>query len=87
MTAQQPDRRRVSGQAAGDLPTKELPSCSGDERGDDVGGMPVQAGTRPVIPHRGARVGMRGRFLDIAQRDAGVKRRCNERVLKSTCYA
>lgn len=50
----------------------ELPGCSGDERGDDVSRVPVQAGACPVIAHRGARVGVR-RFLDVAQRHPGIE--------------
>jgi hypothetical protein len=52
-----------------------LSCCSGDKRGDDVGGMPVEAGASPVVPHRGARVGVGGGFLHVAQRHAGVERR------------
>jgi len=58
---------------------KGLPGCSGDERGDDVRGVPVQAGAGPVIPHRGARVGVGGGFLHVPQRHPGVERR-GERV-------
>jgi len=59
---------------------KGLPSCPGDERGDDGGGVPVQAGAGSVIPHRGARVGAGGGFLRIPQRHPGVERGGNERV-------
>jgi hypothetical protein len=42
-----------------------LSCCSGDERCDDVRGVPVEAGAGPVISHGGARVGVRGSFLYI----------------------
>ena len=48
--------------------------------GDDVGRVPVQAAAGAVIPHRGARIGMRGSFLHIPQRHPGVQRRGDERV-------
>ena len=57
-----------------------LPGGSGDVGGDDVGGMPVQAATGPVVPHRGSRVSMRRGILDIAQRDPGIERGGDERV-------
>ena len=37
--------------------------------------MPVQAGAGPVVSHRGARVGVGGGFLHVAQRHPGVERR------------
>jgi hypothetical protein len=40
-----------------------LAGCSGDERGDDVSGVPVQADAGPVVPHRGARIGVRAGLL------------------------
>ena len=45
-----------------------LPRRSGDERGDDVSSVPVQAGPCPVIAHGGARVGVGGGLLHVAQR-------------------
>jgi hypothetical protein len=51
-----------------------LSGGSGQVGGDDVGGMPVQRGACPVRPHGGARVGVRGGFLNIARRDTGVQR-------------
>jgi hypothetical protein len=42
--------------------------------------VPVQAGPRPVVAHRGARVGVGGGFLHVAQRDPGVERGGDERV-------
>ena len=59
---------------------KCLPSCPGDERGDNVCSVPVQAGAGPVIPHRGARVGVEGGLLHVAQRHPGIERRGDERV-------
>jgi hypothetical protein len=49
-----------------------LPGGARDIRGDDVGGMPVQAAPGPVVPHRGSRVRMGGCFLDVAQRHPGI---------------
>ena len=45
-----------------------------------VGGVPVQAGTRAVIPHGGAGIGVGGGVLHVAERDAGIQRRGDERV-------
>jgi hypothetical protein len=52
----------------------------GDEGGDDVGGVPVKRLAAPVITHRRSRVGVTGRFLDVAQRYAGIQGRGDERV-------
>jgi len=49
---------------------------------DDIGGVPVQAATGPVIPHRGSRISMGGGFLDVAQRHPGIKRGGNKCVPK-----
>ena len=57
-----------------------LPGGSGKVGGDDVGGMSVKAAAGPVIAHRGARIGMRGGFLDVAERNPGVQRRGDECV-------
>jgi hypothetical protein len=54
--------------------------CSGYERGDDVGGVAVEAGSRPVVPHRVARIGVRGGFLHVSQRLSGVECGGDERV-------
>ena len=51
----------------------ELPRCSGYAGGDDAGGVPVQAGPRPVVAHGGARVGVGGSLLHVAQRDPSVE--------------
>jgi hypothetical protein len=42
--------------------------------------MPVEAGASPLISHRGARVGVRGGFLHVAQWHPGVKRSRDERM-------
>lgn len=42
--------------------------------------MPVQAGTRTVAAHGGARIGVGGGFLHVAQWDPGVERGGDERV-------
>ncbi len=39
---------------------------SGDGRGDDVGGVPVEGVAGSVVAHRGARIGMRRGFLYVA---------------------
>ncbi len=43
------------------------------EGGDDVGGVPVEGLAAPVVAHRGARVGVAGRFLHITQWHTGVQ--------------
>ena len=50
-----------------------LSSCSGDVGGHYVSGMPVEAGARPVVAHGGARIGVRGGFLHVAERDSRVE--------------
>ena len=57
--------------------------CSGDERRHDVGGVPIQASSSPVVAHRRARVGVAGCFLDVSERDAGVEGCGDERVSKA----
>ena len=57
-----------------------LAGGAGDEGGDDVGGVPVEGDAGAVVAHRGARVGVAGGFLDVAQRDAGVEGGGDERV-------
>jgi hypothetical protein len=57
-----------------------LPGGTGEVGGDDVGGVPVQAAAGAVVAHRGARVGVRGGFLHVAERDPGVQRGGDERV-------
>jgi hypothetical protein len=42
--------------------------------------VPVEAAAGPVIPHRGPRIRVRGRLLDVAQRDPGVQRGGDERM-------
>ena len=70
------------GQAAVDE-AKGLPGCSGDERGDDVCSVPVQAGAGSVIPHGGARVGVGGGLLHVTQRHPGVERGGNKCMSQS----
>ncbi len=43
-----------------------LAGGAGDERGDDVGGVAVEADSGAVVAHGGARVGVAGCFLDVA---------------------
>jgi hypothetical protein len=50
-----------------------LPGGPGDIGGDNVGCVPVKGGPGPVIPHRHARISVRGSLLDIPERDACVK--------------
>ena len=59
---------------------RELPRCPGYVGGDDVSGVPVQAGACAVVAHGGARVGVRCGLLHVAQRDPGVEGGRNERV-------
>jgi hypothetical protein len=42
--------------------------------------MPVQRNPRPVVPDGGARVGVQCGFLHVAQRDADIEGRSDERV-------
>lgn len=58
-------RSRVIGNAQPDVRSR-LAGSARKECGDDVGGVPVEALSAPVIPHRGARVGTRGGLLDVA---------------------
>src|SRR6516164_10920628 len=50
-----------------------LPGRASEVSGDDVSGVPVEAAAGPVIAHRGARIGVRGGFLDVTQRNSGVE--------------
>jgi len=50
-----------------------LPGGSGKVGGDNISSVAVETATGPVVSHRCARVGMRGRFLDIPQRNPGVE--------------
>ena len=61
-----------------------LPGGPGNVGGDDVCGVPVQGGSGPVVAHGGARVGVRGGFLHVAQRDAGIQRRGDKCVPERT---
>jgi hypothetical protein len=57
-----------------------LSGGASDVGGDDVGGVPVQGCPGPVVAHSGPRVGVRCRFLDVAQRHARVQRGSDESV-------
>jgi hypothetical protein len=46
---------------------------SGEVGGDDVGGVPVETAAGTVVAHRRARIGVRGGFLHVAERDPGVE--------------
>jgi hypothetical protein len=48
-------------------------AAAGDERGDDVRGVPIQGLAATVIPHRRSRVGVTGGFLHVTQRHTGVQ--------------
>lgn len=65
-------------------PLLMLAGCSacgaGEVGGDDVGGVPVQGDSGAVVAHGRSRVGVRSRFLDVAQRDASVQGGGDERV-------
>lgn len=57
-----------------------LARCAGDECGDDVGGVTVERDAGTVVSHRGARVGVTGGLLDVAQRNTGIQRGSDEGV-------
>ena len=57
-----------------------LPGRSGKVGSDDVGGVPVEAAAGAVVAHGGPGIGMRGSFLDTAERDPGVEGGGDERV-------
>jgi len=52
---------------------------AGEAGRNDVGSVPIQRNTGAVIPHSGPRVTVRGGFLNVAQRHAGVEG-CRENV-------
>jgi hypothetical protein len=68
------------GRSGRDGRRRGLPGGSGDVGGDDVGGVTVEAGARPVLAHGGARVGVGRGFLHVPQRHPGIERRGDERV-------
>ena len=49
-----------------------LPGGSGKVGGDDVGGVPVETAAGTVIAHCRARVGVRGGFLHVPERNPRV---------------
>jgi hypothetical protein len=53
---------------------------AGEERGDDVGGVPVERDSGAVVAHGGARIDVAGGLLDVAERHASIERRGDERV-------
>ncbi len=50
-----------------------LSGGSGEEGGDDVGGVAVKRHSRPVVAHGGARIRVAGGLLHVAEGDAGVE--------------
>jgi hypothetical protein len=70
----------LAGAGQTDGPCGVLPGSTGDVGGDDIGGVPVQAAAGTVIPHRDPGIGVRGGFLDVAERDPGVEGGGDERV-------
>ena len=58
-----------------------------NERGDDVGGVPIERLSGSVVAHGGSRVGVTGCSLDVAEWDAGIDRRSDERVPEARCAA
>jgi len=61
------------GQAAAFPGPGGLPGGTCDVSGDYIGCMAVQAAAGAVIPHRRPRIGVRGGFLHVPQRDPGVR--------------
>ena len=53
--------------------TGRLAGCSGDEGGDNVGGVPIEGPPRAVVSHRRSRIGMWCSFLDISEWHASVE--------------
>jgi hypothetical protein len=47
-------------------PRSSLSGGAGEEGGDDVGGVSVEADAGSVVAHGGAWVGVTGGFLDVA---------------------
>ena len=62
------------------MSSQVLPSGTSDVGGGDVGGVSVETAAGAVVAHRRARIGVRGGFLHVPQRDPGVKRGGDERV-------
>jgi hypothetical protein len=57
-----------------------MSGTGGHVGGEDVVGMAVEVLAGPVIPHRGARVGMAGGDLDVPQIHAGIEHGRDEGV-------
>jgi hypothetical protein len=61
------DRAIPGGRYRPAWPIRGSAGGAGDERGHDVGRVPVEGRAAPVVTHRGARIGMRGGFLHVPQ--------------------
>jgi hypothetical protein len=53
---------------------------AGEEGGHDVGGVPVERDSGPVVAHGGAGIGVAGGLLHVAERHPGVQGGGDERV-------
>jgi hypothetical protein len=65
------------------LSSQFSPSGTSDVSSEYVGCVPVETAAGAAISHSGARIGVGGGFLHVAQRDPGIQRRGNERVSQS----
>jgi len=70
-------RRRTDG---AQIRGSGLTARPGYVSGDDVGGVPIEADPSPVIAHGRPRVSVRSRFLNIAERYAGIESGSDEGV-------
>jgi hypothetical protein len=62
-----------------DVSRPALPGGARKAGGDDGPGVPVQAAAAPVIPHRGPRIRIGSRLLDIAERHPAIQGGGDER--------
>jgi len=62
------------------LASQSLPGGTSGVSGDDAGGVPIQAAAGAVVSHGGPGIGVRGGFLDVAERHPGVQGGGDERV-------
>jgi hypothetical protein len=53
---------------------------AGNERGDDVGRVPIKRDPSSAVAHGGPRVGVACGFLDVSEWDAAIERGGDERV-------
>src|SRR3954447_20042918 len=60
--------------------TLALSGGAGEVRGDEVGRVPIEREACPVVAHGGARVGVRGGFVNVRKWDASVECGGDERV-------